>query len=211
MKNKKIIIILFGIILVFLYISSYFFDNSKANVDAIVEEKIELNEIEESSSKLIKVDIKGFVKNPGVYEVMSSSRVIDIINLAGGLKKNANTEYINLAKLVEDEMIIWVYSNSEIEKFKNSNIKYEYIEKECNCPDVSTSACIDNSNETSKKININTASIEELMTLPGIGESKALNIIEYRKKTPFITIDDIKNVSGIGASAFDKIKDYITV
>lgn len=126
------------------------------------------------------------------------------------MKKNANTEYINLAKNVEDEMIIWIYTNSEIKQYEEDNIKYAYIEKECNCPDVTTSTCINNT-QTTGKININTASLEELMTLTGIGESKALSIIEYREQTPFSTIEDIKNVSGIGESAFDKIKENITV
>ena len=107
-------------------------------------------------------------------------------------------------------MVIWVYTNDEIKEFKKSNVKYEYIYKECKCPDVSTSACI-NDSQTSSKVNINTATLEELMTLTGIGESKAISIIEYREKTPFKTIEEIKNVSGIGDSAFDKIKDHITV
>lgn len=209
MKNRKIIIcLLVGILLCSFYMVGIFIEKEETVVDAIVEDKlpIESNDV----SKLIKVDIKGAVKKPGVYEVYESARIIDIIELAGGLKSKANTEYINLSKIVEDEMVIWIYTNDEIKEFKKSNIKYEYIDKTCKCPDVSTSACINNSN-VNDKININTATLEELMTLPGIGESKALSIIEYREKTLFKTLEDIKNVSGIGDSAFDRIKDYITV
>ena len=209
MKNRKVIIcILVGILLCVFYIVSFCIEKEETIVDAIVENKLPIES--NNTSKLIKVDIKGAVKKPGVYEVNESARIIDIIELAGGLKSKANTEYINLSKIVEDEMVIWIYTNDEIKEFKKSNIKYEYIDKNCKCPDVSTSACINNS-DVSNKINLNTASLEELMTLPGIGESKALSIIEYREKTPFETIEEIKNVSGIGDSAFDKIKDYITV
>jgi competence protein ComEA len=88
------------------------------------------------------------------------------------------------------------------------------VEKKIICPDDSNDACINqnNSNDSiSGKININLATKEELSTLPSIGESKAQNIIDYRKETPFETIDDIKNVKGIGDSLFEKIKDYIEV
>lgn len=207
MNNKKIwLSILLILLLGTFYLISFFVDDN--NIQA--EEIIEKVEVEEESVSVVKVDIKGAVKTPGVYEVLTTSRVIDVIELAGGLKKNANTEYINLAKNVEDEMIIWIYTNSEIKQYEEDNIKYAYIEKECNCPDVTTSTCINNT-QTTGKININMASLEELMTLTGIGESKALSIIEYREQTPFSTIEDIKNVSGIGESAFDKIKENITV
>ena len=210
MNSKKILLsTLLVLLLGSFYIVSFFVDEEETEA----EELITKNEVEkvEIENTFVKVDIKGEVKNPGVYEVQNGSRVIDVIELAGGLKKNSNTEYINLSKTVEDEMIIWIYTNAEIKKFEEENIKYAYIEKECNCPDVSNSACIDSSKDSTGKININEASLEELLTLTGIGKSKALSIIEYREKTPFNTIDDIKNVNGIGDSAFEKIKDNITV
>lgn len=210
MKKKKIILCSFVfMVLSIFYGVSFFIDDGEIQANTIVEEKVELKE--DNNSNLVKVDIKGAVKNPGVYEVTASARIVDVIELAGGLTKSANTKYINLAKLVEDEMIIWIYTDKEIKNFIDSNIKYEYIDSTCNCPDVSTSACVNDNTNSGNKININTATLEELMTLTGIGESKALSIIEYRKKTPFTTIEDIKNVSGIGDGAFDKIKDNITV
>jgi len=211
-NNKKIILCI--LLVLFLGIScilSFFLSDDKIEA----EERIEIIDAALDKDEVItnvKVDIKGAIKTPGVYEVPNYSRVIDIIEIAGGLKKGANTEYINLAKLVEDEMIIWIYTDSEIKKFEEGNIKYEYIEKECNCPDVTTSACIEQDNTTvNGKVNINTATIDELMTLTGIGEAKAISIIEYREQNPFTTIEDIKNVSGIGDKAFEKIKDNITV
>jgi len=175
------------------------------------------------------VDIKGEVVNPGVYELSTDSRVIDVINIAGGLTKNADTSIINLSKKISDEMNIKIYSKSEIKKLKeNINKEPEVIEiikeieKECICPEVdntcsSNDALIeediitDKVESSDKLININTASKEELMNIPNIGESKANAIIEYRNKNKFSKIEDILNVSGIGESVFEKIKEYITV
>lgn len=200
--------------------------NTIETVEAKVKEKVEKKEetIEEKI-ETIKVDVKGSVINPGVYELEANARVNDAILLAGGFLENANTKPINLSKKLEDEMVIIVYSNEEVENYKNGNkiTEYVYIEIE-KCPDTMNNACI-NSNQkeenttskdsiqnASKMISINQATLEELITLPSIGESKAQAIIEYRNKNGnFKTIDDILNVSGIGNSVFEKIKDSITV
>ena len=159
-----------------------------------------------------------------------NDRVIDVIKKAGGLIENANTEYINLSKKLVDEMIIIIYSNDEIEKFKETNKEVIYIEYECICPDNKNDACINendtvNTNGVKEKdksskeisndskdnlISINTATLEELMTLSGIGESKAQAIIDYREENgEFKKLEDIMNVSGIGESAYSKIKNNI--
>ena len=209
MKNNRkfVLFILLVIILGLFYLVSFIL-NDDENVVAR-EEIIRTTALKEE--EFVKVDIKGAVKKPGVYEVNNGMRVIDVIEKAGGLSKSANTEYINLAKTVTDEMTIWIYTDKEIEKFEESNIKYEYIEKDCNCPSVENSACIDSGTSDNTKININTATLEELMTLSGIGEAKAKDIIEYREKTPFSSIEELKNVSGIGDSSFEKIKNNITI
>ncbi|MBP3461145.1 MAG: helix-hairpin-helix domain-containing protein [Bacilli bacterium] len=160
--------------------------------------------------------------------------------MSGGLTKYASTDYINLSKLIKDEMVVIIYSKQEIEDYnKNLNekkeiIKYQIIEKECVCPNTINDACISENNELSsnendfkeeiennnsneknnndnKLLNINEATLEELQTINGVGESKAKAIIEYRKENKFEKIEDIKNVSGVGDSLFEKIKDYITV
>ena len=199
--------------------------------EVIIEE--EVKEIKEEIKK-VKVDVKGRVKKEGVYELDSISRVIDAINKAGGLKENANTDYINLSKKLTDEMIIIIYSEDEVSKFKEEEKEIIYIEYKCECPDNINDSCITendvvNTNgveenkeelnddikesivekEEDKLISINKATKEELMTLPGIGESKAKNIIEYREKNKFEKLEDIMNVSGIGESAYSKIKDFI--
>ncbi|MBR4830702.1 MAG: helix-hairpin-helix domain-containing protein [Bacilli bacterium] len=165
------------------------------------------------------VDIKGSINNPGVYEVECNKRIIDVINMAGGLTANADTTILNLSKKVKDEMYIIVYSNDQIKEYKEKLLPskeiIKQVEEKIICPDNSNDACekkTNNKTETTLegKININTATKEELMTLPGIGESKADKIIEYRKSNIFNSIDDIKNVSGIGERIFTKIKDNIT-
>ena len=111
-------------------------------------------------------------------------------------------------------MVIIIYSKEEVKNFKKTKeIEKQVIEK-CIQKDetsLTNDACIENNNKiTSTKININTASIEELMTLPGIGESKAKSIIKYREETPFKTIEDIKNIQGIGDNLYAQIKENIT-
>ena len=159
------------------------------------------------------VDIKGSVNNPGVYEFKENDRVIDAINLAGGLTKDANTSNINLSKKLTSEMVIYIYNNNEIKNNTKSltcdNVcKTEIIEVN-NCIEITTNKNLET--ERTDLININTASLDDLMTLSGVGESKAKNIIEYRKDNNFNSIEDIKNISGIGEALFNKIKDRITV
>lgn len=205
-KKKLISIVIFSIALTTIFIFSYIINNKNDEKQNMV---LANTDLEASSIGLFKVDIKGAVQNPGVYEMNIGARVIDLIEKAGGLLKEANTNFINLSKELANEMIVWIYTDKEIEELKLSKNIIEYIEKECNCPSVDNSACINNTN--SSLININTANLELLMTLSGIGEAKAKLIIEYREKTPYTSIEDIMNVSGIGESGFNKIKDYITV
>lgn len=202
--------------------------NNKKTIVAIAEEV-------QTSNLIYKVDIKGAVKNPGVYEIQSDDNVSDLIKLAGGLTKNADTSNINLSRTLEDQMVIKIYTKSELKKSKNKEVS------ECVCPEVDITKCIekesaitkidgqnqniiettttDTSNNTetniessNKLISINTATKEELMTLNNIGESKANSIIEYRNANgDFKNIEEIKNVSGIGDALFEKIKSNITI
>ena len=183
--------------------------NSKEEViDIFKEDKKE--EKEESKDNIpttkVTVDIKGMINNPGVYEVDSNSRVNDVITLAGGLKEGADTSNINLAKIVSDEMTIIIYSTEEVlEKFKQENCV-------CEKCDITNDACISSTTTDNQLININTADEKELQNINGVGEAKAKSIIEYREENGlFTTIEDIKNVPGIGDSLFEKIKAYITV
>lgn len=212
---KKIILILLGISILLSGVIFVLYKNNQSKTEEVIDifeekedEEIVTEEQEENiHAEKVVVDIKGMVANPGVYEVESGSRVNDVITIAGGPLEGADTSYINLAKIVVDEMTIIINSKEEIlEKYKEEVCI-------CNCPEINNDACIETEeNNKNEKININTASKEQLMTIPGIGDSKAESIIEYREETGnFKTIEDIKSVSGIGDSLFEEIKTYITV
>lgn len=166
---------------------------------------------------MYKVDIKGQIVTPGIYTMKESDRVIDVIEAAGGLTENANTTVLNLSKKVTDEMVIIVYSNEEVANFAKTKEIEEQVQEQCQQKDenaLKNDACVCDNTTTSTKtlISINSATLEELMTLSGIGESKAQDIINYRTTNgPFETIEDLKNVSGIGESLFAKIKENITI
>ena len=203
--DKKIKYISSGIIVLLFFIISYSISKS-IKVDA-VEKK------ENTYSKTVFVDIKGAVNKPGVYEVKEGSRIVDVIKKAGNLKKEADTSIINLSKKVSDEMYIIIYTKEQVELYKeklnSSSDIASSIEDNIICPDTDNDACLNES--SSLKININTASLEELSSIKGIGKTKAKKIIEYRNKNRFESVEDIKNVSGIGDSLYEKIKDNIEV
>ena len=206
-KNKKKIISIGGVFLLLLSIYLIF---DGVTVKASPKKK------KTYSSDKIYVDIKGAVKSPGVYEVDKNSRIIDVIEKAGDLKKDADTSIINLSKKVKDEMYIIIYTKNEIkeykEKYNSSSEIVNAVEEKIICPDSDNDACINKeSNNESGKVNINTATESELSSIKGIGKTKAKRIIEYRNKNKFEKIEDIKNVSGIGESLFNKIKDNIEV
>lgn len=193
-----------------------------------------INEADEKEN--FYIEIKGAVKKPGVYLVNSNSIIDDVVKLAEGFTKKAYTKNINLSKKVSNELVVYVYTESEYKKLNEK--EQVIIKEECVCPSYEITDCTNSGNslvvpdsnttndndiaidikdntekenENDSLVNINTASLEELMTLSGIGESKAKAIIEYREKSKFNTIDEIKNVSGIGDAAFEKIKNNITV
>ena len=226
LARYKLYTCIFVIILLFV-ISYLIYINQSNDVMAADEEEINIfDDINSAVKKIdienkIKVDVKGMVNNPGVYELSENSRVIDAINMAGGLNESADTSTINLSKILKDENVIIVDTTKEPEKV------IEYVYKECNCPKFND-ACINNndiinyqettnndnkiSDVVSGQISINNASKEELQSLSGVGESKAISIIKYREENgPFNTLEDIMNVSGIGNSLFEKIKDSISL
>ena len=226
----KIIEIILLLVIIGLLIFNNFFKKEPVSNDETVNEiptkTEEKKEEVVSLPKEYKVDIKGAVKNPGVYTLKEGSIINDLLDAAGGIKSGGSLKNINLSKKVEDEMVVYIYTNNELNKLKNNTSQ----NSECVINTYEIGACegssvikVDNSSSNSSNtsdnsstgnilININTASVDQLVTLSGIGESKAKAIIEYREKNgSFKTIEDIMNVSGIGESSFAKIKDYITV
>lgn len=144
-------------------------------------------------SEMICVSITGAVLNPGVYYLKEGSRVFELINAAGGLLEEASTQNLNLVSMLSDGIQINIAeSSTDVDSAPNSDNVGNFVS---NSPGL---------------ININTASLAELTTLPSIGTTRARAIIEYREKNSgFSSIDDIKNVSGIKEGTFDKIKDLI--
>lgn len=215
-KYHKIIFFIIFISLIFLIviIKSKLLHNKYENIDTS-NDKIVNNEIKKNATEMCVIDIKGEVNNPGVYTTSCDDNVSDVIRLAGGLTEQADTSITNLAKKIDNEMVIIIYSKEEI---KNSNVVdtiVKVIEGECVCPNIQNDSCIndeiDDTIGNNKLININSASLEELKSIPGIGESKAKAIINYRNNNgKFKTIEDIQNVDGIGNKLYEEIKVYLT-
>lgn len=215
----------------FLEIGGFWFYNKyilkKMNVFKNDYVNIEKEEVIDSSDKAIVeekkdifVDIKGEVVNPGVYSIKENSRIIDVVNLAGGLTNKADTSANNMSKLLKDEMVIIIYSKDEILNYKKVKEEESKVFDECNNNEknIANDSCynVDNSvkdnDNNNKLININEASVDKLMLVTGIGKSKAEKIVEYRNKNGrFEKLEDIMNVSGIGEALFEKIKEYICI
>ena len=158
------------------------------------QENFEESRVEETSDDSMRVHILGEIKNPGVYELKEGMRMEDLVNMAGGYTDRALSDEVNLAMKLEDEMMVRIPSLDD-EKAQ----------------DFTMSPLVDASPSLSTKININTATKDELKTLSGIGDKTADKIISYRENNKFKEIEDIKNVSGIGDKIYDDIKDEIRV
>lgn len=194
-KREQLIIISLIILVLtlslFNFIKKEVFSKDKGE-DNMVENIIDETDVEEDTyPKEIVVHISGQVHNPGVVKLEPGARVIDAVNAAGGLKNDADLDKINLAKKLQDEDKIYIPKIGE-------DIDENLLD-------------FQNSAEDGNKININTCTKEELMSLPGIGEVLADRIIQYREKTPFKKVEDLMNVSGIGEKKFESIKDMIIV
>ena len=193
--KKQIIIAVIASIL----IGYYLFSNQKENVvtenltDFTLQNTVQ-NEVinpEENIEETILVHVAGQVANPGVVELKQGDRIQNAIEKAGGILETANLSNINLASFVEDGMKIYIPSVTENNEINITNQEEAVL---------------------NSKININTANQAQLEELEGIGEITASRIIEYRKQNgKFKTIEDLKNVKGIGDAKFDKIKDDIEV
>jgi len=149
--------------------------------------------------EIIMVDVKGQVVRPGVYQSNTGERVIDVIGRAGGLTGQADQSQVNFAEHVEDEMVIYIPMKGE----EGSSLP----------PQTGLGGTVSNgAGQKQGKINLNKADEAELQNLPGVGPAKAAAIIEFRETSgPFKTIEDLKNISGIGDKTFDKLKDLIDV
>ena len=201
--NRYKIIGIVGVLFFFFYFKDYLLNMNQSETEKIVEiEKINKEEIKEEK---VTVDIKGAVLNPGIYTLDNNKRVFDAITIAGGLLDNSDTENINMSLKLTDEMVIIVPFKEEKQ---NSVEDKEHLN---NGNNIENDAMVShNKNTNNEKVSINKANKEDLMTLEGIGETKALAIINYRKEHGnFKSISELQNVKGIGKSIFEKIKDNI--
>ena len=183
-----------GILLILVGVGGLFSqkEESVEEIEAVVTTVLaEKTEVSTTQETVIFVDIKGAVKNPGVYQMKVGDRVKDALDAAGGLTDEADSQKVNLAKRLEDQMAIVVPKvGEEAEEIPAGETR----------------------NEATKegKVNINTATVEELKTLKGVGEKKAEAIIEYRKKNgSFQTKEDLMKVRGIGKKLFESFQERI--
>lgn len=183
-----------GVLLLLVGVGGLFSKKEEAVEEvAVVETTVlaEKTEVSTTQETVIFVDIKGEVKNPGVYQMKVGDRVKDALDAAGGLTAEADSQKVNLAKRLEDQMVIVVSKvGEEAEEIPAGETSQEAAKE--------------------GKVNINTATVEELKMLKGVGEKKAEAIIEYRKKNgSFQTKEDLMKVRGIGKKLFESFQERI--
>lgn len=222
-KKQKITLVVVAIVII---LAVYYYINSKEqnNFEPIQQDELKIAEVENSNNEneqskdtIIKVHVSGAVNQEGVVELETNSRISDAIEKAGGLKEDAYLGTTNLAYILEDGMKIYIPNNQEKEKIEKENLNVLIDTEKTNTANINStnlesSSATTNKQNKNSKVNINVATQSELESLPGIGPSTALKIVNHRKENgKFKTIDDIKQVSGIGDSKFNNIKDLIVV
>lgn len=193
-KNVTIIIFIIIVIGIVYYIYSNYFNEFTQDFETTLENENKVdaesnNEKDNNKENNMVVHISGAVLNEGVIELKEGSRITDAIEKAGGLKENACIKDINLAEILEDGIKINIPTIDEYNKSKENS-------EEINQNNISQTNNKSSNVQKNIKVNINTANQTELETLPGIGASTALKIINYRKENgKFKSIEDIKKVS----------------
>ncbi|HGD1184212.1 TPA: helix-hairpin-helix domain-containing protein [Streptococcus agalactiae] len=171
--------------------------NLEKKVSTITEKKVPMiSHVKDKVSNQVTVDVKGAVNHPGVYSLPSQSRVTGAIKRAGGLSNLADSKSVNLAQKLQDETVIYVAQKGEkitvVEEEKANNIATQGNSK--------------------GKINLNKADLSSLQTISGVGAKRAQDILDYRdSQGGFKTIDDLKNVSGIGEKTLEKLRQDVTI
>ena len=175
-------------------------ETSMSKKEYVEEVKTSQSSSSQMESRQLTVDVKGAVKNPGVYELEAGSRIKDVIQKAGGLLEEADGKSINLAQKVAYEAVVYVAKQGE----GAVDIAAQ------NVGNTATSST--GTQRTNKLVNLNTATVSDLQTVSGIGAKRAQDIIDYREANgKFQSVDELKNVSGIGTKTLEKLKNYVTV
>lgn len=192
-RGKIIFIVILAVLIMTGSFYSFWQKNSVSESTSSGEVLAKGAKVAEETTKDIVVYISGAVNKPGVFKVFHNARVIDLVTMAGGLAPEADVSKINMAQLVKDGMHIHVVAKPVMQGGDDIVVNAGKV-------------------KVSTKININTADKSELDALPGIGPSLAERILEYRQTNgSFNDIDELKKVTGIGASKFEKIKDKVTL
>lgn len=174
---------------------------------SLVDQETLLAKDETDENQLIYVDVKGAVRYPNVYALPLGSRLFDAIEKAGGLLPEAATQHLNQSLLLSDQMLIYIYTVSEMEESQLTPSESDEL------PLVSGPQLSQTPAETEAgRVNINQATVAELMTLPGIGPKKAEAIIQYRSEHgSFATPEALMEVSGIGQKTYEQLASLIAV
>lgn len=198
-ENKSKIGILLIIVIIILGIGIYLFTQTKEEPIPL-QENLEIVETkEEEELPTIMIHIMGEVQKPGVVTLPEGARMIDAIEAAGGITEKADMNQINLVYVLEDGLKIHIPSTEETLYITEENGENVIVENT-------------QGKEESIMVNINKADVQELTQLPGIGDTMAQRIIEYREENgKFETIEDLQNVSGIGQAKFEGLKENICV
>ena len=171
-----------------------YLDTTQTQEQTVETERTEQKETLKSD-QTVQVYVCGEVAAPGVYQLKDGMRICDAVEAAGGLTKVASREYWNLAEKLSDGQVIYFPTEEEARERK-----------------ASAEAAGATVEESDGRIDINTADAAQLVTIPGIGETRAAAILAYREKNgPFAKVEDIMQVSGIKSTLFEKMKDYITI
>lgn len=225
LNQKQKIIAILVIAIVIIVIAYYYINSTKevytGNYEGNIVEETEKEESTSEKKELIKIHVTGAVKSNGIVQIEKDSRINDAIEAAGGLTEDADLTNINLAYIIEDGQKIYIPSIDDKEEIQTSTSVQDNQNAEGQARQKQEATFIfsgpgygitEETEGTDKKININKATLMELITLPGIGEATAVKIIEYRKTSGnFKTIEEIKNVPGIGDAKFNVIKEFISV
>ena len=164
-------------------------------------EKAEPQTSSSEESEFLTVDVKGAVKNPGIYQLKKTSRINDAIQKAGGLTTDADSKSINLAQKLTDEAVVYVATMGENVTNAASNNGQTLT------TDTDGTAA-----QKGNKVNLNKANLSDLQSISGIGQKRAQDILDYREANgKFNSVDDLKNISGVGAKTLEKLKEYVTV
>lgn len=206
--NKKIIAV--AVAVVFCVLASFWSQQREENVLELEQQTVQTEEA--AAEAKITVYVSGAVAKPGLHEIAPGSRAVDAIEAAGGMTEEANKDRVNLAKICKDGMQVNVPRLSAKELRKLKQAQNVYVGDSANAvanavQPVNYVPAVQQDN--GGKIRLNSATLEELEELPGVGEVTAQRIVEYRNLHGFNKIEDIMNVKGIGQAKFNKMRPYL--